>query len=147
MKFIYFAQMPGGGPIKIGSTKNLHFRLNSLRKEFGDRLQIVMSVAGRMVDELTLHHIFHEDRIVGEWFFDSAKLTAFIEMLAKIGELPEPYRWREPPKRETKSCPRRGKCGPRPKMSAAMRARAAALAPAKTAARCMLRNRLHAAAL
>lgn len=66
--FIYFIQGESGGPIKIGYTRDLKGRLNSLQTGYPDVLILLGAFPGNQDDEQRLHEEFSGCRIRGEWF-------------------------------------------------------------------------------
>jgi hypothetical protein len=80
---VYFIQSPNGGPIKIGTTKQLKTRLWSLSKEAGERLRVLAVMEGHCPEERLIHRCFAHLRVSGEWFTPAVELLAFIEAEGK----------------------------------------------------------------
>ena len=82
VRYLYFIQAEGGGPVKIGITSNPSRRLAQLRREHGEdlcirrKVKVHESVALKM--ERNVHKHFGHLRLHGEWF-------AVDEELAKLG--------------------------------------------------------------
>lgn len=54
--------------MKIGQSTNPWFRIETLRREFGDELDLYGWFPGSRADERTVHGWFAEHRIEREWF-------------------------------------------------------------------------------
>lgn len=80
----------GPNPIKIGWSASPKFRLAHLRPACPFPLKILVSVLGTAGDEANLHQMFSTCRMRGEWFQPNSKLSAFVDLLIKTGELPFP---------------------------------------------------------
>jgi hypothetical protein len=77
---IYFVRRESGGPIKIGTTKNLGNRLALLRAECGERLDVLGALPGSFAGEHALHEKFRHLRHSGrEWFNPDPELLDFID--------------------------------------------------------------------
>lgn len=76
---IYFAQPPGGGPIKIGYTADaarLNARLAVLRSSCPFPVRITRTIAhGTRTDERALHQRFAQHRMHGEWFYPADEVA------------------------------------------------------------------------
>lgn len=75
---VYFVQSAGGGPIKIGVSKNVRARIRSLQTSSPTPLVLLGVVAGSRDTEAALHHRLHASRIRGEWFADSDEVRRAI---------------------------------------------------------------------
>jgi hypothetical protein len=80
---IYFVQAGSGGPIKIGSTKDLLDRISVLQTGNHEQLTLLGCVDGTSSDERAFHTRFAPHRIRGEWFFPCRELIEFIGGLPK----------------------------------------------------------------
>jgi hypothetical protein len=80
---VYFVQALDGGPIKIGTSVRISFRLKQLQKESGKRLWVLGVVDGDKDVEKELHGRFAHLRIAGEWFKPGPDLHEFITREAK----------------------------------------------------------------
>jgi hypothetical protein len=67
--------------IKIGTTRHLESRLDSLRGGYYGRLQLLATMPGGRDQERSLHERFAHLRIRGEWFHEAPELLAFVESL------------------------------------------------------------------
>lgn len=75
---IYVIQSTGGGPVKIGycdSHEKLQSRLKTLQTGNPAKLHVVHVEDAPRSRELDLHRKFERDRLVGEWFTPTAKLS------------------------------------------------------------------------
>lgn len=89
---IYFIQAEHGGPIKIGWTEGrpnpkygdifLERRRKSLQTGNPYPLVVRHVIAGERLEEMVLHSVFQEHRLMGEWF----EPVPYLEGLAN-GEL------------------------------------------------------------
>lgn len=79
---VYFLATGDGEHIKIGSTRNLHSRMQSLKasspKQFREH-SLLGYIAGGKRRELELHAVFSADRVQGEWFRRSPVIEGFLE--------------------------------------------------------------------
>jgi hypothetical protein len=66
--YIYFVQALHGGPIKIGRAADPIARLGELQVGNPHRLRVCHLGIGRPTDELRMHYLFGQLRLVGEWF-------------------------------------------------------------------------------
>lgn len=78
---IYFVQS-ASGPIKIGTTNDLHRRFSGLRTASAVRLVVLGTMPGGAKAEAALHLLFADLRLEGEWFKPDARLLDFIEQRA-----------------------------------------------------------------
>ncbi len=72
----YFIRAGSDGPIKIGQSIDPNERLRDLQVSHHLKLVLLAVVLG--VTERELHVRFSRDRILGEWFFPSDDLLAYI---------------------------------------------------------------------
>ena len=76
---VYFIQMGGFGPIKIGYASNVDKRLSSLQTGNPEKLRIIKTIpASSKQDESSFHKMFSHLRISGEWFEFSKELKEFL---------------------------------------------------------------------
>jgi hypothetical protein len=80
--FIYFIQGECGGPIKIGYTADLKRRITSLQTGYPDRLELLLAFPGNQELEKTVHKIFEQYRLKGEWFQSSPEVLEKIQKFA-----------------------------------------------------------------
>lgn len=78
---IYFVRAENG-PIKIGTTGRLEWRLRSLRGQSPVPLELLGSVPGNRADEHEFHRRFAEHRLHGEWFDPHPDILVEIERLS-----------------------------------------------------------------
>lgn len=78
---LYFIQNTVTRAIKIGMSANVNLRLKELQAHTDCELHLLLVVAGRGDAELTLHRLFADSRISGEWFRPSEELTELILLL------------------------------------------------------------------
>lgn len=77
--YVYF--ISSGDRIKIGTTTQLSARLDTLKREFGESLQVLKTTKGGHQLEALFHQMFGQERTDGEWFRRSDRLLQFIEQL------------------------------------------------------------------
>ena len=82
--YLYFIKCETG-PIKIGKSKAPKKRLAALQHANPFKLELLLKIRETAVlNEESLHRIFSNQRIRGEWFKPSRKLILFIESLKTI---------------------------------------------------------------
>ena len=74
---IYFIESGKGGPIKIGITGNIQFRLDELQVGNPCKLNLLWIYNGRQFTEFELHAKFKSDRIRGEWYHRTETILSF----------------------------------------------------------------------
>lgn len=87
---IYFARLEEGGPIKIGTTINLHERILAHQRVFGESFSVFAVMEGGPEEEKDLHVRFENLKIgeMGrEWFKPDADLEIFIGRYAEPWEM------------------------------------------------------------
>lgn len=82
---IYFARQGESGPIKIGHTDNVKNRFDSLQTASAEHLQLLAIIPGDRSREKSLHGLFENSRINGEWFAPTPELLGIIGAIAKYG--------------------------------------------------------------
>ena len=96
---IYFMQIDGiSDLVKIGYSQDPAYRARQLTWQVGKLVSVITTCAGRCTAEADIHRKFAQLRvnrqfcphhIVGtEWFWLSDELQAFIDEVARTGELP-----------------------------------------------------------
>ncbi len=65
---VYFVEAVGLDRVKIGSTRNLAHRLDSLRNAAPVELRLLKLIPGGLREEQALHRHFAEYRVHLEWF-------------------------------------------------------------------------------
>lgn len=73
---VYFIQQGEDGPVKIGYTTSIQNRLASLQTGSPYELKLLGFYEGTIEQEKTLHQLFAEERINGEWFDPTPELLA-----------------------------------------------------------------------
>jgi DNA-binding XRE family transcriptional regulator len=74
---VYFIQAKNG-PIKIGYTKSVITRLQSLQTSNTEKLIVLGTIKGDAKKEKNIHEKFKHLRISGEWFKSDPELLSFI---------------------------------------------------------------------
>ena len=77
---VYFVQAENG-LIKIGNTKYLNYRLESLRNQGPLALALLATVPGGRAEEFAYHAAFAAHRLHGEWFAPHPDILAEIERI------------------------------------------------------------------
>lgn len=86
--YIYFAEDPISGLVKIGYSGNIRGRLKALRYEFRNQsIRIVASARGDHQTEIGLQTLFKADRVQGEWFRCSPAMEALIGFIRSFPEV------------------------------------------------------------
>ncbi len=76
---IYFIQAVSGGAVKIGTTsQRVGSRLNQIQTGHPEPLQLLGWLPGGRGVESRIHAIFADERLRGEWFAATPRLTSFI---------------------------------------------------------------------
>lgn len=91
---IYFIQN-SEGPIKIGYSKNVKTRFESLQSSNPDTLILLAEVKGNKTMEQELHNKFSHLKIRGEWFKPERELTEHIQFLMNRIEKEKTYNHKE----------------------------------------------------
>lgn len=79
---VYFAGRADRGLIKIGMATDLRDRLRKLRKQAGERIELLAVTTGGRHLEYLYQQMFDEERISLEWFRRSDRVLAEIAGLA-----------------------------------------------------------------
>jgi hypothetical protein len=82
---VYFIEALGTGLVKIGFTRSLSSRLNSLRTSCPVPIRLLWSVPGDVIDEKRFHERFASLRKRGEWFELTGVLAEMTNDLSKVG--------------------------------------------------------------
>lgn len=84
---IYFIRIGGQGPIKIGQTINLTYRLSTYRPKFGDDIEVLgVMRGGRKMEKRVLKqfdHLRDAKSVVSEWRRPEPDLLEFIRVNAE----------------------------------------------------------------
>lgn len=88
---IYFAQAAADGPVKIGYTANMPYRIKILKWEYGRPFCVLGIIAGNWSDEGIVQARFHalavrmRSRLKAsrEWFEPKAELLEFIRIYSQ----------------------------------------------------------------
>ena len=83
LKYVYFVQAEEGGLIKIGITKNPHMRLSTMQTNCPVLLQTLRVIPAHTPVEKTLHRLFRNQRVRGEWFRPESSLVELIRAVPK----------------------------------------------------------------
>lgn len=87
---VYFIQVHGGGPIKIGASEDVGRRLTGLQTWSPFQLDILCEIKTTYLAEAFLHEQQKAFRIRGEWFDPNAALTEIIAHITEHGTFPAP---------------------------------------------------------
>lgn len=71
---VYFVQGVDGGPIKIGTSRDVGARIADLQCASPVRLRLLGSVPGDATLERRLHRRLAHHRVHGEWFADTVEV-------------------------------------------------------------------------
>ena len=82
---IYFVQIEGGGPVKVGYANDVRRRLADLQTASFQRLRLVASMPGDRAAEAEVHKRLNHLRIRGEWFRPDPEMW---EVLGDLTDLP-----------------------------------------------------------
>jgi len=86
--FVYFLKRESDGLIKIGRTSNPRHRLQTLNREYGERLVMLTYCEAGLQAEYNLHNAFQLHRVEGEWFRPHQRLEVVIDMVAATDTIP-----------------------------------------------------------
>ncbi len=78
--WVYFMQDTGTGHIKIGFSKNVMKRLESIQGANASEIVLLSAIPGSVKKEAALHEFFSGSRIRGEWFEESDELCELIAL-------------------------------------------------------------------
>lgn len=78
---IYFIYAPDAKAVKIGFTTHLKQRLHKLQSTSPCKLELLAQVQGTFRTEQTIHAVFHDYRLHGEWFRSDKVVLDFIARL------------------------------------------------------------------
>jgi len=81
---VYFVRAGDGGPIKIGTARNVNARLDTLQIGSSEELTLLALIPGDEKVERKLHREFRHLRIRGEWFEPAPELLARIAELSSV---------------------------------------------------------------
>ena len=85
--YVYFIQMERIGPIKIGFTKYLEQRFNSLRTGSPYPLNVLCLFPGNEEIERDIHKGFNEMKMEGEWFLPHPFILKEIDEQNRINKI------------------------------------------------------------
>ena len=83
-EFVYFIQVAGNGPIKIGYSNNPLSRLQNLQTQCPFKLVLLFAIPGGRLLERQLLREFAPCNIHGEWFWPVEALMARIRDLEQL---------------------------------------------------------------
>lgn len=87
---IYFVQSVDGGPVKVGTTRNLDRRLKELEARYRRPLSVLATMPGGRKEELQIHRQFSRLRLGNtEQFRPDADLMEFISRPLLVGANPQ----------------------------------------------------------
>lgn len=88
---VYFIRSEDGGPVKIGSSTDVHRRMRSIQTSCPHRLKVIAIIpnCGRR-KERELHRKFSEDRMSGEWFEWSSDIEAYVNSISPTAGYAKP---------------------------------------------------------
>lgn len=78
---IYFVQVDGAGPIKIGFTENLEKRIQGMLTATPGTIKVLATRPGTLAEERVLHQRFAHLRVSREWFRPEEDLITYIRGL------------------------------------------------------------------
>lgn len=81
--YVYFVEGPGGA-IKIGCTRNVKVRIESLQTSSPQKLKLLAVIPGGRQLESAMHAAFDDARVEGEWFRSTTALRALIAELSCV---------------------------------------------------------------
>ena len=76
---IYFIQAENGGPIKIGTTKDIAGRLKGLQTSTPYLLKVLTLIPGTQRREQAIHERLDKYRVRGEWFEDAPEVLELMK--------------------------------------------------------------------
>jgi hypothetical protein len=85
-EYVYFIQSQGNGNIKIGRTRNIQGRFNTLNVASPDPLELlgVIPTDDSVGLELKIHKMFSHAHVHSEWFYPAMELLDFIKSEAVV---------------------------------------------------------------
>lgn len=83
---VYFVQRGEGGPVKIGTTRDVDSRLSALQTASSEPLILLGTMSGSRALEADLHRAFEPHRLHGEWFKPDLSLLEHVFMVCRTGE-------------------------------------------------------------
>jgi len=85
---IYFFQIEGNGPIKIGyTTSDVKIRMTTVQSSVPYKLNLLGYFSGGWYKEQEIHRKFSKFRMRGEWFRPSKKILQYLEQeMKRIGQ-------------------------------------------------------------
>lgn len=86
---VYFVQAGEGGPVKIGTTKDIKTRLIDIQIGCWVEIRLLAELPGNATSEAAFHRRFEEHWIRGEWFRPHEELMRCIEHIRKFRALPQ----------------------------------------------------------
>jgi hypothetical protein len=86
---VYFIQVVGGGPVKIGHSVDPEHRLQGLMCWCPYELEILATAPGCPLSEAAIHRELESSRSRGEWFHPTPEVMAFVDEVKKAGALPK----------------------------------------------------------
>ena len=84
---VYFLQLEGGGPIKVGYSQNPKMRMANLKHSCPYPLHFIGLGNGKRSDEKRFHDALHNHCIHGEWYRPDSPVLQMINDALKNGAL------------------------------------------------------------
>lgn len=75
---VYFLQGESGGPIKIGTSRNIKGRLRTHQSSNPTALRVLATIKGGRETESDIHRMFAKYQVKREWFEPSPEILAYI---------------------------------------------------------------------
>lgn len=82
--YVYFLRVGESGPIKIGFTKRIRYRLVTVQVDNPCLVWLLAVFPGGRKEEFELHKKFAKYRLYGEWFDPNEELLAFINQYPSL---------------------------------------------------------------
>ncbi len=87
MSFIYFIQVDGDGPIKIGITRHdPRKRMVKIQSDCPWPVRLLGTIKGDVEQEATIHRQLGQFKIQGEWFHPVEQVVAAVQSAIKSSE-------------------------------------------------------------
>lgn len=89
--YVYFMGWSDDSPVKIGWSIDPERRLKNFQTGFPYELQILGAIPGVTALEPEIHYLFDDERMRGEWFERSRRVSTLIEEADRDWPKLEPY--------------------------------------------------------
>ena len=88
---VYFVQVVGGGPIKIGCAGHAESRVTALQNYCPYKIELLGHIPGNEAHERWLHSLLSSERLRGEWFHSTLITRSVVKaVLDSCFEWPDP---------------------------------------------------------